>query len=150
MNELDNKFITYEKKYRKIIERYENELDLTSYQYTNDRPRFDYNYQTAEITYETIDHDIHRIQADLAQTQFIQVYKYYRKRLDNYKNYFATLRELFQCKTIENKDNPIEYFSNFPEMYQDIKIFHDAKDDAGKMEVHRNILGKVLYINWKE
>ena len=150
LNELDNKFISYEKKYRKIIERYEDELDLTSYLYTNDRPRFDYNYQTAEITHETIDHDIHRIQADLSRTQFIQVYKYYRKRLDNYKNYLATLRELFQCKTIANKDNPIEYFSNFPEMYQNIKTFHDARDDAGKMEVHRNILGKVLYINWNE
>ena len=103
LNVLDNKFIFYENKYQKTIERYEEELDLTSYQYTNDRPRFDYNYQATEITNETIDHDIHRIQADLARTQFIQVYKYYRKRLDNYKNYLATIRELFQCTTIENR-----------------------------------------------
>jgi hypothetical protein len=35
-------------------------------------------------------------------------------------------------------------------MYQDIKLFHDAMDDAGKMQVHRDVLGKVLYINWNE
>ena len=150
LNKLDNKFNEHEIKYRRTIKRYEDELELTSYQYTNDRPQFDYIYQTAEITNETIDNDIHRIQADLARTQFIQVYKYYRKRLDNYKNYLVTLRELYQCKLIENENNQIEFFSNFPEMYQDIKLFHDEMDDAGKMQVHRDVLGKVLYINWNE
>ena len=150
LDELDDKFNASEKKYRKTIEQYEDELDLTSYQYTNDRPRFDYIYQATKITNETIDNDIHRIQADLARTQFIQVYKYYRKRLDNYKNYLILLRELLQCKMIENKASPIKFFSNFPEMYQDIKLFHDAKNDAGKMQVHRDVLGKVFNINWNE
>ena len=150
LNELDNKFIAYEKKYRETIGLYEDELDLTPYQYTDDRPRFDYIYQSTEITNETIDNDIHLIQANLARTQFIQVYKYYRKRLDNYKNYLVTLRELYKCEMIENKDNPVEFFSNFPEMYQNIKLFHDATDDAGKMQVHRDVLGKVLHINWNE
>ena len=150
LNTLDGKFNAHEKKYRRVISRYEDELDLTPYKYTNDRPRFDYTYQAAEISDETIYNDIHRIQADLARTQFIQVYKYYRKRLDNYKNYLVTLRELFKCKTIENKDNKVEFYSNFPEMYQGIKLFHDAMDDAGKMQVHRDVLGKVLYIDWSE
>ena len=92
LNDLDGKFNAHEKKYRRVIGRYEDELDLTPYKYTNDRPRFDYTYQAAEITDETIYNDIHRIQADLARTQFIQVYKYYRKRLNNYKNYLVTLR----------------------------------------------------------
>jgi len=150
MNDLDRKFNTHEKKYRRVIGRYEDELDLTPYKYTNDRPRFDYTYQSAEITDETIYNNIHLIQADLARTQFIQVYKYYRKRLDNYKNYITTLRELYKCKTIENKDNKVEFYSNFPEMHQGIKLFHDAMDDAGKMQVHRDVLGKVLYIDWHE
>ena len=150
LNELDNKFYESEKKYRNTIEQYEDELDLASYQYTNDRPRFDYIYQATEITNKTIDNDIHRIQADLARTQYIQVYKYYRKRLDNYKNYLIILRELLQCKITDNKDNPIRFFSNFPEMYQNIKLFHDAKNDAGKMQVHRDVLGKVFNINWNE
>ena len=150
LNKLDNKFNEHEIIYRRTIKRYEDELDLTSYQYTNDRPRFDYIYHRAEITNETIDNDIHRIQAYLARTQFIQVYKYYRKRLDNYKNYLVTLRELYQCKTIQNENNQIEFFSNFPQMYQDIKLFHDAMDDSGKMQVYRDVLGKVLYINWNE
>jgi len=34
-------------------------------------------------------------------------------------------------------------------MYQDIKLFNDSQDDAGKMKVQRDILGKVLYIDWK-
>jgi len=150
LNDLDEKFNADEKKYRKEIGRYEDELDITPYKYTNDRPRFDYTYQAAKITDETIYNDIHRIQADLARTQFIQVYKYYRKRIDNYKNYITTLKELHTCKTIENKDNKVEFYSNFPEMHQGIKLLHDAKDDAGKMRVHRNVLGKVLYIDWNE
>ncbi len=150
LNDLDGIFNNHEKKYRKVIGRYEDVLDLTSYKYSDDRPRFDYTYQAAEIIDETIYNDIHRIQADLARTQFIQVYKYYRKRLDNYKNYLTTLRELYKCKTIENKDNKVEFYSNFPEMYQGIKLFHDAMDDAGKMQVHRDVLGKVLYIDWSE
>ena len=150
LNDLDEKFNTHEKKYRRVISRYEDELDLTPYKYTNDRPRFDYIYHAADITDETIENDIHRIQADLARTQFIQVYKYYRKRLDNYKNYLVALRELYKCKTIENKDNKVEFYSNFPEMYQGIKLFHNAKNDAGKMRVHRDVLGKVLYIDWSE
>ena len=150
LKELDEKFNGHEKKYRKIIRRYENELDMTPYQYTNDRPRFDYTYQEAEISDETIENNIHHIQADLTRTQFIQVYKYYRKRLDNYKNHLITLRELYKCKRIENTDNKVEFYSNFPEMYQGIKLFHDAMDDAGKMQVHRDVLGKVLYIDWNE
>jgi len=150
LGKLDEKFNIHEGKYRKTIGRYEDELDLMPYPYTNHRPRFDYIYQIAEITNETIDNNIHRIQADLARTQFIQVYKYYRKRLDNYKNYLITLREFYKCKIIENNDNKVEYFSNFPEMYQDIKLFHDAIDDGGKMKVHRDVLGKVLYIVWNE
>ena len=78
LNNLDDKFNAHEKKYRRVISRYEDELDLTPYQYTNDRPRFDYIYHVADITDETIENDIHRIQADLARTQFIQVYNYYR------------------------------------------------------------------------
>ena len=35
-------------------------------------------------------------------------------------------------------------------MYLGIKLFHDAIDDSGKMRVHRDVLGKVLYINWNE
>ena len=35
-------------------------------------------------------------------------------------------------------------------MHQGIKLFHDAMDDAGKMQVHRDVLGKVLYIDWNE
>ena len=87
LSELDGKFYGNEKKYLKTIRRYEDELDLTPYQYADGRPRFDYTYLPAEITDETISSDIHRMQADLARTQFIQVYKYYRKRLDNYKKY---------------------------------------------------------------
>ena len=71
LNKLDKIFNENEKTYRRTIERYEDELDLQPYKYTNDRPRFDYFYQTAEITEETINNDIHRIQADLARTQFI-------------------------------------------------------------------------------
>ena len=150
LKQLDNKFYTHEKKYSRMINKYENELDLTNYYYTDDRPRFDYTYHVTEITDETIANDIHRIQAELARTQFIHVYKYYRKRLDNYKNYLTTLRELYACKVQENKDNKVEFYSNFPEMYQGIKLFHDAMDDAGKMHVHRDVLGKVLYIDWNE
>ena len=150
LNDLDEKFNTHEKKYRRVISRYEDELDLTPYKYTNDRPRFDYIYHAADITDETIENDIHRIQAELARTQFVQVYKYYRKRLDNYKNYLVALRELYKCKTIENKDNKVEFYSNFPEMYQGIKLFHDTKNDAGKMQIHRDVLGKVHYIDWSE
>jgi len=150
LKELDEKFNVHENKYRKTIGQYEDELDLMPYPYTDDRPRFDYIYEKAEITNETIDNDIHRIQAELARSQFIQVYKYYRKRLDNYKNYLVTLRELYKCKIIENEDSKVKFFTNFPEMYQNIRLFHDAMDDAGKMQVHRDALGKVRYINWNE
>ena len=149
MKELDEKFISQEKKYLKTIRSYEEELNLTPYQYVDERPRFDHVYQSANITEETISKDIQRVQADLARTQFIQGYKYYRRRLDNYKNHLITLQELYKYKVIESKENRIEYYSNFPEMYQGIKLFHDSQDDAGKMKVHRDILGKVLYIDWK-
>ena len=145
---LDQKFDGHEEKFLKTIRRYEDELDITPYKYSNDRPQFDYHYQPAEISDETIDADIHRIQAELARTQFIQVYKYYRKRLDNYKSYLVTLRDLYKCKVIENKDNQVEYYTNFREMYQGIRLFHDAMDDAGKMHVKRDVLGKVQYIDW--
>ena len=148
LSELDKKFKKQEKKYRRVISRYEDELQLTPYQYTNDRPRFDYKYLPADITDETIYNDIHRIQADLARTQFVKVYKYYRKRLDNYKNYVVTLREFYNCRRIEEQDNKVEFYSNFPEMYQGIKLFHDSMDEAGKMKVHRDVLGKVQYIDW--
>ena len=147
--ELDEKFTSQEKKYQEDIISYENKLGLTPYEYVDERPRFDYEYQSADISEETISKDIHRIQADLARTQFIHGYKYYRRRLDNYKKYLITLRELYKFKIIENKENQIEYYSNFPEMYQGIKLFHDSMDDAGKMKVHRDILGKVLYIDWQ-
>ncbi len=150
LNALDNKFKNNEKKYVKVIRRYEDELEITPYKYTNDRPAFDYKYAPAEITQKTIDENIHKIQANVARTQFIQVYKYYRKRLDNYKNYIRTLRELYSCKVQENKDNKVEFYSNFPQMYQGIKLFHDAMDDAGQMQVHRDVLGKVRYIDWNE
>ena len=50
----------------------------------------------------------------------------------------------------ENKDDKVEFYSNFPQMYQGIKLFHDAMDDAGKMHVQRDVIGKVLYIDWNE
>jgi len=145
---LDQKFNSHEEKFQRTIHRYEDELDITPYKYSDDRPQFNYRYQSAEITDDTIEADIHRIQAELARTQFIQVYKYYRKRLDNYKSYLVTLRDLYKCKVIENKDNQVEYYSNFREMYQGIRLFHDAMDDAGKMHVQRDVLGKVQYIDW--
>ena len=150
LNALDNKFKNNENKYVKVIRRYEDELEITPYKYTNDRPAFDYQYAPAEITQETIDENIHKIQANVARAQFVRVYKYYRKRLDNYKNYIRTLRELYSCKVQENKDNKVEFYSNFPQMYQGIKLFHDAMDDAGQMQVHRDVLGKVRYIDWNE
>ena len=88
------------------------------------------------------------MQADLGRTQFVQVYKYYRKRLDNYKNYIVTLREFYTCKRIEEQDNKVEYYSNFKDMYQGIKLFHDSMDEAGKMQVNRDVLGKVQFIDW--
>ena len=148
VKKLDNKFIASEKKYVETIIKYENELALQHYQYLNNRPNFDYVYHTAEISDETIANDIHLMQAELSRNQFIQVYKYYRRRIDNYKNYLSILRELYKCKIIENKENKVEYYSNFPEMYQGVKLFHDSMDDAGNMHVNRNILGKVLYIDW--
>ena len=147
---LDEKFNNKEKEYLRVIRRYEDELDLRHYKYTDDRPRFDYRYNASEITEETIDNEIHRIQADLARTQFIQAYKYYRKRIDNYKNYLTTLRDLYKCNNIKEKDNRVEYYSNFPQMYQGIKLFHDSINDAGKMTVNRDVLGKVQSINWNE
>ena len=147
--ELDEKFRRKKEKYQKDIINYENNLSLTHYQYMDERPRFDHVYQSADITEENISNDIHRVQAELARTQFILGYKYYRRRLDNYKNHLITLQELYKYKVIESKENRIEYYSNFPEMYQGIKLFHDSQDDAGKMKVHRDILGKVLYIDWK-
>jgi len=147
--ELDEKYIHQEKKYKKAILSYENELHLTPSQYTDQRPRFDYVYQSIDISGETLSKDIHKIQADLTRIQFLHGYKYYRRRLDNYKNYLITLRELYKYKVIVNKENQIEYYSNFPQMYQNIKLFHDSMDDAGKMNVQRDMLGKVLYINWQ-
>ena len=111
--ELDKKFTNQEIKYQKAIRSYEEELSLAPYQYVDERPRFDHVYQSAYISEETISNDIHRVQADLARTQFVQGYKYYRRRLDNYKNYLTTVRELYKYKVIENKDNKIEYYSNF-------------------------------------
>ena len=148
-HQLDNKFIKQEKKYQKDIISYERELGITPYQFSDEKPRFDYVYQGADLSERTISNEIHRIQADLAKIQFIYLYKYYRRRLDNYKNYLITLRELYKYKLIENKENQIEYYSNFPEMYQGIKLFHDSMDDAGKMKVHRDKLGKVLFIDWE-
>jgi len=147
--ELDEKFTQHENKYQQSIVSYENELNLSPYQYTDERPRFDYIYQDINITEETINKDIHRIQADLARTQFIYGYKYYRNRLDNYKKYLITLRELYKYKVIETKENQIEYYSNFPEMYQGIKPFYDSLNDAGNMEVHHDKLGRVININWQ-
>ena len=79
---LDQKFYEREQKYQKAIISYENELGLTPYQYADERPRFDYVYQIANITDETIVNDIHRVQAELARTQFIQLYQYYKRRMD--------------------------------------------------------------------
>ena len=69
--ELDERFIHQEKKYQKAILSYENELNLTPYQYIDEHPRFDYVYHRADISEETISKDIHRIQADLAKIQFL-------------------------------------------------------------------------------
>ena len=147
--DLDEKFTQQENKYQKAIISYEIELNLKPYQYDDVPPRFDYIYSRANISEETILNDIHRIQADLVRTQFIHGYKYYRRRLDNYQNYLITLRDLYKYKVIENKENQIEYYSNFPQMYQDIKLFHHSLDDAGKMEVKRDLLDRVLYIDWQ-
>ena len=147
--ELDNKFINKEQKYRQTILSYENELSLTPYQYTNEKPRFDHVNQSADISKESISKDIHRIQAELARTQFTHSYNYYKRRLNNYKNYLITLHELYKCKVNKNQHVQLENYSNFSDMYQGIKLFHDSLDDASKIKVQRDILGKVLYIDWK-
>ena len=148
--ELDEKFIDREIKYQKEIANYENKMELTPYQYSDERPRFDYVYQRSNITHETISNDIHRIQAVLSRTQFLQLYQYYRRRLDNYNNYLITLRELYKCKIIENNiEDQVTDFSNFQEMHDGIKLFHHSMDDAVKLHVQRDVLGKVLYIDWQ-
>ena len=147
--ELDEKFTNQQNNYQNVIVSYENELSITPYQFTDELPRFDHVFQTANISEETISRDIHRVQAELARTQFIQIFQYYSRNLDNYKSYLITLRELYKCTVIDNWNNHVKYYSNFPEMYQDTKLFHDSMDNAGKMKVHRDILGKVLYIDWQ-
>lgn len=147
--DLDKKFNSQKIKYLETIEEYENDLNLTPHQYINDTPQFNHTFQTIDISEETINKELHRMQAELARTQFIAGYKYYRKQIDLYKQHIVTLRKLYKNKIIANKDNQIEYYSNFPEMYQGIKLFNDQMDDEGKMKVQRDVLGKVLSIDWK-
>ena len=48
------------------------------------------------------------------------------------------------------KDEPhIEYYANFSDMYQDIRLFHDLKNNSNKITVKRDTLGKVLSIYWR-
>ena len=146
---LDKKFDSQKEKFLHTIEKYENELNLSPHKYINEKPHFDHIFQTIDISKETINKDLHRMQTELARTQFIAGYKYYKKQNDLYKAHIITLRKLYNNKRIANKDNQIEYYSNFPEMYQGIKLFNDQINDEGKMRVQRDVLGKVLSIDWK-
>jgi len=149
MSQLDKKFFKRELDLTNTINKYEDELGINPVKYTNNKPSFDYTYRPIDITNDAIANDVHFIQAKVARSQFIQVYKYYRNQLDNYKTYLVTLRELYKCKVIQNKENSIEYFSDFPQLYQNIKVLNtDKKNNEGKMRVNRDKLGKVLNIEW--
>ena len=43
----------------------------------------------------------------------------------------------------KNIDKTEVEYSNFTEMYQGIKLFHYSMDDARKVHVQRDVLGKV-------
>ena len=149
MKEHDEKFYSSEATYLEEISKIEKDLILTPYKFTDDRPSFDYEHLSAEITYESIDDDIHHIQATLVKGQFKQVYEYYRKRLDNYKSYLGALRELKNCREIRNRDNQVQYFSDFPQLHRGVKLLIEASDDEGTLKVNRDVLGKVRYIDWQ-
>ena len=63
----------------KAIEKYETELNLTPQKYLDQKPDLHHTFKPIEISKETIYRDLHRIQAELARTQFIAQYKYFRK-----------------------------------------------------------------------
>ena len=42
----------------------------------------------------------------------------------------------------------ISHYSNFREMYQGTKEYYHSMDDAKKIHVQRDVLGKVLSIDW--
>lgn len=149
MKELDGKAVEHEAKFTKTIKSYELALDLPAFCYKEVKPQFNHIYQKAEINEKTVSKDIHRIQADLLRMQFIQVYQFYRERLDFYKNYISSLRDLYKTKISKNRDNQVAYYSNFPEMYQGIKRLHNALNDAGQMRAERDPLGKVRFIDFE-
>ena len=52
LQKLDGKFYSREKDYHRIIKRYEDELDLLPYKYTDESPQFNYTYQSTDINDE--------------------------------------------------------------------------------------------------
>jgi len=149
MKELDRKALGHEAKFTKTIKSYESALDLPTFCYQEVKPQFNHIYQKAEINEKTVSKDIHRIQADLLRIQFIQVYQFYKERLDFYKDYIYSLRDLYKNKINKNRDNQVAYYSDFPQMYQGIKRLHNSINDAGNMRVERNPLGKVRFIDFE-
>ena len=151
MKKNDEKFIEKEHSYHQKIKSYENKLGLKFYDYVNECPLPSHfvAFENVDINEATIAKDIHRSQANLAKTQFIERYQYYREHLDNYKYHLLALTELYKYKVSKNKDDQISFYSSLSEIYQGIELFHESMNDAGEMYVQRDLLGKVLRINWE-
>ena len=77
MKENDEKFIEKEHSYHQKIKSYENKLGLKFYDYVNECPLPSYfvAFENVDINETTIAKDIHRSQANLAKTQFIERYQ---------------------------------------------------------------------------
>ena len=59
------------------------------------------------------------------------------------------LNDQYFSNNNQRDERYIEYYANFSDMYQDIKLFHDLKNNSNKITVKRDTLGKVLSIYWK-
>ena len=56
------------------------------------------------------------------------------------------LNDQYFSNNNQRDERYLEYYANFSDMYQDIKLFHDLKNNSNKITVKRDTLGKVLSI----
>ena len=59
------------------------------------------------------------------------------------------LNDQYFSNNNQRDERYLEYYANFSDMYQDIKLFHDLKNNSNKITVKRDTLGKVLSIYWR-
>jgi len=110
---------TMELRLRRFIYMYEDKLEKDHFQFHSISPQFNYKYQPLHIHQAGIDNDIFYKEAVTLKSQYIQLYKFYKSSIEQYKSYLFDLREA--------------HFYNDPHQ-GDLVIFQD--DEFGVVDIY--------------